>query len=126
MADVSVTISRSRVTPGEPPRAAGDGRPGRPAVVLALGSNLGDRLANLRRAVGLLCADGQLGCVAVSGVYETDPVGGPPQDDYLNAVLLAVSALPGRRDPAPRPGRRGRAGTGSGSSGGGRGRSTWT
>jgi 2-amino-4-hydroxy-6-hydroxymethyldihydropteridine diphosphokinase len=30
----------------------------------------------------------------VSGVYETDPVGGPPQDDYLNAVLLAVTAMP--------------------------------
>jgi 2-amino-4-hydroxy-6-hydroxymethyldihydropteridine diphosphokinase len=64
------------------------------AVVLALGSNLGDRLASLQRAVGLLGADGQLAGVAVSGVYETDPVGGPPQDDYLNAVLLAVSDLP--------------------------------
>jgi 2-amino-4-hydroxy-6-hydroxymethyldihydropteridine diphosphokinase len=72
---------------------AGPAAPGR-AVVLALGSNLGDRLANLQRAVGLLCADGQLGGVAVSSVYETDPVGGPPQDDYLNAVLLAVSDLP--------------------------------
>jgi 2-amino-4-hydroxy-6-hydroxymethyldihydropteridine diphosphokinase len=70
-------------------------RAGGREVVLALGSNLGDRLANLRRAVGLLCADGQLGCAAVSGVYETDPVGGPPQDDYLNAVLLAVTDLPG-------------------------------
>jgi 2-amino-4-hydroxy-6-hydroxymethyldihydropteridine diphosphokinase len=72
---------------------------GRPAagreVVLSLGSNLGDRLANLRRAVRLLCADGQLDGTAVSGVYETDPVGGPPQDDYLNAVLLGVTALPG-------------------------------
>jgi 2-amino-4-hydroxy-6-hydroxymethyldihydropteridine diphosphokinase len=76
------------VTPGPGPAA-------RREVVLSLGSNLGDRLANLRRAVGLLCADGQLGCAAVSGVYETDPVGGPPQDDYLNAVLVAVSALPG-------------------------------
>jgi 2-amino-4-hydroxy-6-hydroxymethyldihydropteridine diphosphokinase len=64
-------------------------------VVLALGSNLGDRLGHLRRGVRLLCGDGALGCVAVSSVYETDPVGGPPQDDYLNAVLLAVTALPG-------------------------------
>jgi 2-amino-4-hydroxy-6-hydroxymethyldihydropteridine diphosphokinase len=75
------------------------GQAGRPdphrEVVLSLGSNVGDRLDNLRRAVSLLCADGQLGCAAVSGVYETDPVGGPPQDDYLNAVLLAVTALPG-------------------------------
>ena len=68
-------------------------------VVLALGSNLGDRLENLQRGVGLLCAGGPaddgLRATAVSGVYETDPVGGPPQDDYLNAILLVASALPG-------------------------------
>jgi 2-amino-4-hydroxy-6-hydroxymethyldihydropteridine diphosphokinase len=62
-------------------------------VVLALGSNLGDRLASLQRAVDLLCGDG-LRCTAVSGIYETAPVGGPPQDDYLNAVLLGRSGLP--------------------------------
>ena len=62
-------------------------------VVLALGTNLGDRLANLQRAVDLLCA-GEVQCTAVSGVYETAPVGGPPQDDYLNAVLLGRSSLP--------------------------------
>ncbi|MGH3273048.1 MAG: 2-amino-4-hydroxy-6-hydroxymethyldihydropteridine diphosphokinase [Streptosporangiaceae bacterium] len=63
-------------------------------VVVSLGSNLGDRLAHLRRGVSLLCADGDLGRVAVSGVYETAPVGGPAQDDYLNAVLLAVTSMP--------------------------------
>jgi len=62
-------------------------------VVLALGSNLGDRLANLQRALAILCAAG-LRCTAVSAVFETVPVGGPAQDDYLNAVLLAASALP--------------------------------
>lgn len=51
-------------------------------AVLALGSNLGDRLAHLRLAVELLAP------VARSGVWETAPVGGPAQDDYLNAVLL--------------------------------------
>jgi 2-amino-4-hydroxy-6-hydroxymethyldihydropteridine diphosphokinase len=64
-------------------------------VVLALGSNLGDRLASLQRAVDLLCA-GELRCTAVSGVYQTTPVGGPPQEDYLNAVLLAQTTLPAR------------------------------
>jgi len=34
--------------------------------------------------------------MAVSPVYETVPVGGPPQPDYLNAVLLARTALPSR------------------------------
>lgn len=62
-------------------------------IVLALGSNLGDRLAALQRGVDLLCRPG-LDCRRVSGVYQTPPVGGPPQDDFLNAVLLAVSELP--------------------------------
>jgi 2-amino-4-hydroxy-6-hydroxymethyldihydropteridine diphosphokinase len=59
-------------------------------AVLALGSNLGDRLATLRAAVALL--DSRLGVLAASPVYETVPVGGPPQDDYLNAVLLTRPA----------------------------------
>ena len=50
---------------------------------LGLGSNLGDRLAELRRAVGALAE-----VVAVSPVYETDPVGGPAgQPPYLNLVV---------------------------------------
>lgn len=53
---------------------------------LGLGSNLGDRWAWLRQAVeGLRQADH---VVAVSPVYETDPVGGPGgQGAYLNAVV---------------------------------------
>ncbi len=51
-------------------------------AVLSVGSNLGDRLAMLRLAVDVLAAD------AVSPVYETAPVGGVEQDDFLNAVLL--------------------------------------
>lgn len=66
---------------------------GQCAVVLSLGSNLGDRMANLQLGVDVLTAGG-LACPAVSGVYETDPVGGPEQDSYLNAVLLATSSLP--------------------------------
>ena len=50
---------------------------------LALGSNLGDREAELRRAVGALTE-----LVAASSVYETDPVGGPEgQGAYLNMVV---------------------------------------
>jgi 2-amino-4-hydroxy-6-hydroxymethyldihydropteridine diphosphokinase len=62
-------------------------------VVLSLGSNLGDRLANLQLGIGVLCASG-LACQAVSSVFQTTPVGGPDQDDYLNAVLVATSSLP--------------------------------
>jgi 2-amino-4-hydroxy-6-hydroxymethyldihydropteridine diphosphokinase len=61
--------------------------------VLALGSNLGDRLDTLQDAVDALFEAPGLDFVAVSPVYETDPVGGPPQPDYLNAVLIADTAL---------------------------------
>jgi 2-amino-4-hydroxy-6-hydroxymethyldihydropteridine diphosphokinase len=67
-----------------------------PTVVLALGSNLGDRMANLQGGVDYLCAGPGLADVAVSPVYETAPVGGPVQPDYLNAVLVATTALPPR------------------------------
>jgi 2-amino-4-hydroxy-6-hydroxymethyldihydropteridine diphosphokinase len=54
---------------------------------LGLGSNLGDRLANLQDAVDLLVREPGLRVAASSRVWETAPVGGPPQPDYLNAVL---------------------------------------
>ncbi|MGI8984337.1 MAG: 2-amino-4-hydroxy-6-hydroxymethyldihydropteridine diphosphokinase [Acidimicrobiales bacterium] len=51
---------------------------------LGLGSNLGDRRGHLRQAVAALP-----GVVAVSPVYETEPVGGPPgQEPYLNLVVV--------------------------------------
>ena len=51
---------------------------------LGLGSNLGDREALLATAVDRLTA---VGLVAVSPRYETDPVGGPDQDRFLNLVV---------------------------------------
>jgi 2-amino-4-hydroxy-6-hydroxymethyldihydropteridine diphosphokinase len=66
-------------------------------VVLALGSNLGDRLANLQAGIDLLTASPGVTPTAVSAVFETSPFSGPgvpDQPDYLNAVLLAVSDLP--------------------------------
>jgi len=60
---------------------------------VGLGSNLGDRIGHLERAVGLLAAGGDV--VAVSPVYETDPVGGPEQGPYLNVVVeLSTAATP--------------------------------
>lgn len=53
---------------------------------LGLGSNLGDRLENLRGAVALLRERG-VRVLRSSRVYETEPVGGPPQPDYLNVVV---------------------------------------
>jgi 2-amino-4-hydroxy-6-hydroxymethyldihydropteridine diphosphokinase len=51
-------------------------------AVLSVGSNVGDRLAYLRLAVDVLQPQ------VVSPVYETAPVGGVEQADFLNAVLL--------------------------------------
>jgi 2-amino-4-hydroxy-6-hydroxymethyldihydropteridine diphosphokinase len=53
--------------------------------VVGLGANLGDRSATLSAAVGAIAALGQLR--AVSALYRTAPVGGPPQPDFLNAAL---------------------------------------
>jgi 2-amino-4-hydroxy-6-hydroxymethyldihydropteridine diphosphokinase len=60
---------------------------------LGLGSNLGDRLAHLQAAVDSLAAAPGVQVVAVSHVYETTPVGGPLQDDYLNAVVAVETSL---------------------------------
>jgi 2-amino-4-hydroxy-6-hydroxymethyldihydropteridine diphosphokinase len=62
-------------------------------VFLGLGSNQGDRWKLLRDAVASLPD-----VVAVSPVYETDPVGGPSgQGQYLNCVVELDTALPPRR-----------------------------
>ena len=63
-------------------------------VTIALGSNLGNRLENLQGAVDAIFDAPGLDLVAVSPVYLTAPVGGPGQPDYLNAVLIATTALP--------------------------------
>jgi 2-amino-4-hydroxy-6-hydroxymethyldihydropteridine diphosphokinase len=59
---------------------------------LGLGSNLGDRLGNLRRAVDLLDDEDGITVVRTSRVYETAPVG-PPQPEYLNAVVEVATDL---------------------------------
>lgn len=75
--DVSVHVRRERDTP----------------VVIAVGANLGDVQGTLESAVR---AVGDLDGVrldSVSPLVETDPVGGPEQPVYLNAVLLAHTRL---------------------------------
>ncbi|HEY8080953.1 MAG TPA: 2-amino-4-hydroxy-6-hydroxymethyldihydropteridine diphosphokinase [Acidimicrobiales bacterium] len=59
---------------------------------LSLGSNLGDRASWLRLGVEAVAAGEPY---RVSPVYETEPVGGPPQDNYLNVVVeLETTATP--------------------------------
>lgn len=62
---------------------------------LGLGSNLGDRVVHLQNGVDRLDADELTRVDAVSSVYETAPVGGPEQEDFLNlAVRVATRRSP--------------------------------
>ncbi len=61
-------------------------------AVIGLGSNLGPRLDHLRIAVAALATVGTVR--ARSALYETTPVGGPPQPDYLNAAIWLSTRLP--------------------------------
>ncbi|MGE3621606.1 MAG: 2-amino-4-hydroxy-6-hydroxymethyldihydropteridine diphosphokinase [Acidimicrobiia bacterium] len=62
---------------------------------LGLGSNVGDRVAHLRRAVeGIGRAER---VAAVSPVYETAPVGGPDQGPFLNLVVELDTPSTARR-----------------------------
>jgi 2-amino-4-hydroxy-6-hydroxymethyldihydropteridine diphosphokinase len=68
-------------------------RPIRQAV-LALGSNLGDRLNRLQSAVAALEDTPEVTIVAISSVYETEPVDAPEGSGrFLNAVVLIDTTL---------------------------------
>jgi 2-amino-4-hydroxy-6-hydroxymethyldihydropteridine diphosphokinase len=62
-------------------------------VYLALGSNLGSRESYLAAAIAALRRTEGVCVAAVSPVYDTDPVGPPPQGPYLNAVARLRSSL---------------------------------
>jgi 2-amino-4-hydroxy-6-hydroxymethyldihydropteridine diphosphokinase len=61
---------------------------------LGLGSNLGDRSAEIGRAVQALSALGRV--VAVSALYETEPEGAARQPRYINAVVRVETELAAR------------------------------
>ena len=60
------------------------------SVLIALGSNLGDRALFLRRAISLL--PDAVHVVRVSSFIETDPVDAPPPK-YLNAIVAGYTDL---------------------------------
>jgi 2-amino-4-hydroxy-6-hydroxymethyldihydropteridine diphosphokinase len=70
--------------------------PGREVFAfVGLGSNIGDRMAYLQSGVDHLAAHPRIRVDEVSSVYETAPVGGPPQDPFLNmAARVATTASP--------------------------------
>ncbi len=75
--DVQVTLVRRRDEP----------------VVVALGANIGAVQPTLEAAVRALANIDGLRISMVSDLFETDPVGGPDQPVYLNAVVLARTSL---------------------------------
>lgn len=75
--DVMVSVQRHRDVP----------------VVIAMGANLGRVQPTLEAAVRALGDLDGLDVIAVSDLFETDPVGGPDQPVYLNAVVLARTRL---------------------------------
>jgi len=67
-----------------------------PRVVIAMGSNLGDRLDYLQSGLDGLFDTPRISFLASSPVFQTAPVGGPEQPDYLNAVAIGETSLPPR------------------------------
>ena len=75
----------------------GEMRPIRRAV-LALGSNLGERMASLQGALNAIADTPDVWVTGVSPVYETDPVDCPPEaKTFLNAVVLIDTTLAASR-----------------------------
>ena len=64
---------------------------------IGIGSNVGNRTDFCRRAVAELGSDDQISVDAVSSLYETAPVGGPPQRSFVNLVAqtnVSIEARP--------------------------------
>jgi len=61
---------------------------------ISLGSNEGERLALLKQALKLLGQNQLIAFCAVSPLYETEPVGGPPQGLFLNACCALDTTYP--------------------------------
>ncbi len=62
-------------------------------TVIGLGSNLGDRRGNLVRAIAALVGLPGIELLGRSSVWQTSPVGGPPQPDFYNAAVVVASSL---------------------------------
>lgn len=61
-------------------------------VYIGIGSNMGDRMKNIRKAVGLIGE--HIGAVEdISGIYESEPWGFESSENFLNMVLAAGTEL---------------------------------
>jgi len=63
------------------------------SACVSLGANLGDRSARIEAGVAALRATPGITGLVLSSVYETDPVGPPPQGPYLNAAARFEASL---------------------------------
>lgn len=63
-------------------------------VVVGVGANLGDRAGTIGAAVERLARLPGVTSVHRSALFETEPVGGPPQPPFLNGAVLVVFAAP--------------------------------
>ena len=61
-------------------------------AVISLGANIGNPEEQMQLAIVMLREATDV--VALSSIYKTDPVGGPEQPNYLNAICIAESDLP--------------------------------
>ncbi|MBU1121568.1 MAG: 2-amino-4-hydroxy-6-hydroxymethyldihydropteridine diphosphokinase [Candidatus Omnitrophota bacterium] len=65
-------------------------------VFIGVGSNLGDRLVNIQKAIDCLKASVGIEIIKLSSIIVSDPQGGPPQDKYLNCVIKIKTYLSAR------------------------------
>ncbi|NTU94142.1 MAG: 2-amino-4-hydroxy-6-hydroxymethyldihydropteridine diphosphokinase [Chlorobiaceae bacterium] len=65
----------------------------RTTAYIGIGSNVGDRFANLQQAVELLSQAPETTVTAVSRVYMTEPVGDIEQDRFFNGVVTVLTGL---------------------------------
>lgn len=61
--------------------------------VLGLGTNIGNKAENIERCVESINLAPKTSVLAVSSIYETEPVGYAEQDNFYNCALLAESEL---------------------------------
>lgn len=61
--------------------------------VISIGTNLGDKMKNIEKAVEAINSIPYTDVIHASAVYQTEPVGYARQDDFYNAALLVDSVL---------------------------------
>jgi 2-amino-4-hydroxy-6-hydroxymethyldihydropteridine diphosphokinase len=76
-----------------PPLAAALKNDGKARIVLALGSNVGDKAMSLRRALRAIAREAGIELTAVSRLYRTPPWGKTDQDWFVNACALGRTSL---------------------------------